>query len=241
MSKKIISISTIMVYFCDMINMMKKKTFDFSEYISGKTWLSLARYQKIGILMLVWVLSGIFGWVYEFVFYFFDAGTGEFYMQGGNFLPWINIYAIGALLILFLVFKFKLGRHPWAVFLVSMVATGVLEFVAGWLIYTIGGGTRYWDYNTEILNFGNIEGFVCLRSVLFFGISALFLVYAMVPFCVWLSRKMSKRAFLILSVSLFSVVMVDEVYNFLASKVFLDLVDATEVYRGAGIFVNGVE
>ena len=134
----------------------------------------------------------------------------------------------------------KLYARPLEMFLVSMVATGVLEFVAGWLVYTIGGGTRYWDYNTEILNFGNVGGFVCLRSVLFFGVSALFLVYAMVPFCVWLSRKMSKRAFLILSVSLFSVVMVDEVYNMLASKVFLDWVDATEVYRGMGWGYLGV-
>ena len=46
----------------------------------------LERYQKIGILLLVVVISGFFGRVYEFIFYFFDGGTGEFYMQGGNFL-----------------------------------------------------------------------------------------------------------------------------------------------------------
>lgn len=191
-------------------------------------------WRRVGILMLAWVFAGFFGWVYEFIFYFFDAGTGEFYMQGGNFLPWINIYAIGAILILALVHKFKLRRYPWAVFLVSVVATGVLEFVAGWLIYTIGGGTRYWDYNTEILNFGNIEGFVCLRSVLVFGISALFLVYMVVPFLTWVSRRMSKRAFLTLAISLFVIVMIDEVYNILASKVFTEWVDATEIYKELG-------
>lgn len=191
-------------------------------------------WRRVGILMLTWVFAGFFGWVYEFIFYFFDAGTGDFYMQGGNFLPWINIYAIGAILILALVYKFKLKRYPWAVFLVSVVATGVLEFVAGWLIYTIGGGTRYWDYNTEILNFGNIEGFVCLRSVLVFGISALFLVYMVVPFLTWVSRRMSKRAFLTLAILLFMIVMIDEVYNILASKVFTEWVDATEIYKELG-------
>ncbi len=196
--------------------------------------VKLERWQWVGILMLTWVFAGFFGWVYEFIFYFFDAGTGEFYMQGGNFLPWINIYAIGAILILVLVHKFKLKRYPWAVFLVSVVATGVLEFVAGWLIYTIGGGTRYWDYNTEILNFGNIEGFVCLRSVLFFGISALFLVYMMVPFFTWVSRRLPKKVFLSLAILLFTIVMADEIYNILASKVFTNLVDATEVYKEMG-------
>ena len=193
----------------------------------------LLPYQQVGIILLTWVFAGFFGWVYEFIFYFFDGGTGEFYMQGGNLLPWINIYAVGAILIMVLVQLLKLKKHPWLVFLVSVVATGLLEFVSGWLVYAIGNGTRYWDYNTEILNFGNIGGFVCLRSVLIFGVSALMLVYLVVPFFVKLAKKMSKRAFLILSISLFSIVIVDEIYNLLASKVF-GWPDAMELYKSLG-------
>ncbi len=191
----------------------------------------LERYQKVGILLLVIVIAGFFGWLYELIFYFFDGGMTGLYMQGGNFLPWINIYAVGALLIL--ATTWRLRKYPWAVFLISVVSTGLLELLAGWLVYTIGNGTRYWDYNTEILNFGNIGGFVCLRSVLFFGVSALFLIYVIVPFCTRLARRMSKRAFLLLSISLFSVVMADEVYNMLASHVF-GWPDAMEFYRSLG-------
>ena len=201
----------------------------FKKYLSGE--LKLEKYQKLGVLFLVIVLSGIFGWLYEFIFYFFDGGTGEFYMQGGNFLPWINIYAIGAVLIIIATHKIK--RYPWAVFLVAMVVSGIVELVGGWLVYTLFDGARYWDYNTEILNFGNIGGFVCLRSVLFFGVSALFLTYVMVPFCVFLSKRMSKKAFLILSITLFTIFMVDEVYNLLASKVF-GWPDAMDYYRSIG-------
>ena len=197
---------------------------------TNKKATGLLKYQKVGILMLVWVFAGFFGWVYEMIFYFFDGGTGEFYMQGGNFLPWINIYAVGALLIL--AFCWKLRERPWLVFLVSAVVTGLLELAAGWLVFKLFGA-RYWDYNKEILNFGNIGGFVCLRSVLFFGVSALFLVYAVVPVCRWLAVNMSKRAFLILAISLFTVVMVDEVYNLLASKVF-GWPDAMKFYREMG-------
>jgi uncharacterized membrane protein len=193
----------------------------------------LLPYQQVGIILLTWVFAGFFGWVYEFVFYYFDGGTGEFYMQGGNLLPWINIYAVGAILIMVLVQLLKLKKHPWLVFLVSVVATGILEFVSGWLVYVIGNGTRYWDYNTEIWNFGNIGGFVCLRSVLMFGVSALILVYLVVPFFVKLARVMSRRAFLILAISLFSIVMLDEIYNLLASK-FFGWPDAMEFYRSMG-------
>ena len=192
----------------------------------------LQRYQKVGILLLVIVIAGFFGWTYEMIFYFFDGGMTELYMQGGNFLPWINIYAIGALVIL--LTTWRLRKYPWAVFLISVVTTGVLELVAGWLVYAIGNGTRYWDYNTEIWNFGNIGGFVCLRSVLFFGVSALILTYWIVPFCEYLARKMSRKAFLILAISLFSIVMVDEIYNMFASHIF-GWPNAMEFYRGIGL------
>lgn len=201
----------------------------FHNYLEDK--LKLQLYQKLGIIFLLVVISGFFGWVYEFIFYYFNGGMQEWYMQGGNFLPWINIYAIGGLLIFFTTYKFK--KHPLAVFLIAFFATGILELVAGWLVYTIGNGTRYWDYNTEILNFGNVGGFVCLRSVLFFGISALFLMYAIVPFCIYLSQKLSRKAFLILTITLFSIVMADELYN-LTAKTF-HLYSAMDFYRSIGL------
>ena len=201
----------------------------FRGYMKGE--IKLERWQWVGMMMLLVVFAGFFGWVYEFIFYYFDGGTGEFYMQGGNLLPWINIYAIGAVLIVLSCWKVR--RYPWAVFLLAMVVSGTVELVGGWLVYTIGNGTRYWDYNTEILNFGNIGGFVCLRSVLFFGVSALFLMYVVVPVFIWLSYRMSRRAFMVLTISLFTVVMVDEVYNMLALHVF-NWPNAMDFWRGCG-------
>lgn len=216
-----------------MTKTISKKKLSFkqtlSDYLKGS--VQLEKWQWLGILMLLVVFAGFFGWVYEFIFYYFDGGTGEFYMQGGNFLPWINIYAIGAVLIIATCWKIR--RWPWAVFMLSILVTGVLEFVAGWLVYTIGNGTRYWDYNTEIWNFGNIGGFVCLRSVLVFGVSALMLMYLIVPCFIVLARRMSKRAFLTLAITLFTLVLVDEIYNLLASK-FLSWPNAMDFYRSMG-------
>ena len=199
------------------------------EYLDGK--LKLESWQKWGVLMAVVVFAGVFGWVYEMIFYYFDAGTGEFYMQGGNFLPWINIYAIGAVLIVATCWKVR--RNPWAVFVISFFATGVLELVAGWLVYTIGGGTRYWDYNTEILNFGHIGGFVCLRSVLMFGFSALLLMYVIVPGLIYLTWVVPRKVFMSIVICIFTLVMADEVYNLLASK-FFGWPGAIEFYKAMG-------
>lgn len=209
----------------------KKRSFRKSFRTYKKENVKLEKWQWAGILMLTAVFAGFFGWIYEFIFYYFDAGTGEFYLQGGNFLPWINIYAVGAILIV--LFCYRLRKWPLLVFLVSFLVTGILEYVSGWLVYTIGNGARYWDYNIEILNFGNIDGFVCLRSVLVFGLSALMLIYLIVPMFIRLAQKMTKRAFLTLAVSLFAIMMIDEIYNVLASKVF-GWPDAMEIYRGLG-------
>ena len=55
----------------------------------------------IGIFSLLIVITGIFGFLYEFIFYYFNGGMKTFYWRGGNFLPWINIYATGSIMIYF--------------------------------------------------------------------------------------------------------------------------------------------
>ena len=195
------------------------------------TKTKLEKYQIIGIICLIITISGIFGWIYEFIFYYFNGGMKEFYMQGGNFLPWINIYAIGALIILFLTHKEQ--KHPLKIFLIGTISSGILEYFSGLIIYKITGGLRLWDYNTEILNYGNIGGFVCLRSVLFFGISSLILIYIILPICIKISKKLNKKLFLTISILLCSLILFDEVYNLLIARI-MNLPRASDVYKSIG-------
>ena len=205
----------------------------FKKYMNGDIKLDLWR--VFGVIFLVFVISGIFGWLYEFIFYYFNGGMEKFYWRGGNFLTFINIYAIGAVMILILSYKFR--RNPFIVFLIAFISTGILEYFSGLVIYEVFN-LRFWDYNTEILNFGNINGYICLRSVGFFGLSSLLLMYLIVPFCIYLSIKMSKKSFMILSISLFSIFLFDELYNLIFSRL-LGLPRASDVYRSIGFnFMN---
>ena len=117
---------------------------------------------RFPLLMLVFTFGGIFGFIYEEIFYRFDLG--EWVKRGTTFGPWIPIYGFGGLIILGLTFF-----H-----------------------------VRLWDYNEEILNWGNINGFVCARSVLFFGIAGVFLQFVVIPVFEKLEKKMPKKAWLIL-------------------------------------------
>ena len=188
--------------------------------------------QMIGIICLIIVISGIFGFLYEYIFYYFNGGMKEFYWRGGNFLPWINIYATGSIMIY--IFTYRYRKNPFKVFLISFISTGILEYFSGLGMYIFGDGIRCWDYNQEILNFGNIDGFVCLRSVLFFGISSLLLIYAIVPLCYYLARHMNRKIFLTISITLCSIIMIDELYNLIFARVF-SLPRASTIYKKLGV------
>ena len=186
----------------------------------------------LGIFCMIIVIGGVFGFLYEYLFYFFNGGMKEFYYRGGNFLPWINIYATGSVMIY--IFTYKYRKSPLKVFLISVISTGLLEYFSGLGIYIIGDGLRYWDYNTEILNFGNINGFICLRSVMFFGLSSLLLMYVIVPFCFHVANKSNKKVFLIVTITICSIFLADEFYNLIFTRIF-NLPNAIKIYKSIGI------
>lgn len=53
--------------------------------------------------------------------------------------------------------------------------------MTGWALFHFGNGLRLWDYNIEIWNWGNIGGYVCLRSILLFGIAGVLVVNLLAP------------------------------------------------------------
>lgn len=201
----------------------------YSKYMNNE--IKFDKYTVLGVLFLVAVISGIFGFVYEVIFYYFNFGMKDIYMRGSNFLPFINIYATGSIIIYILTKRLK--KNPFLIFLISVIATGILEFVSGYVMYEFFDGFRCWDYNTEILNFGNIGGYVCLRSVLFFGISSLLLMYVIVPMCYYLATILNKKTFIIISYSIFALFLIDDLYNLLIARIF-ELKRASDIYKSLG-------
>lgn len=189
------------------------------------------RTTAIGIVSLLIVITGMFGFLYEFIFYYFNGGMTTFYWRGGNFLPWINIYATGSVLIYLLTYKDR--KKPLKVFLVSIITTGVLEYFSGLGMDKIAG-KRCWDYSQEILGALNINGYVCLRSVLVFGVFSLLLIYIVLPLIFYIAKKSNKKVFVTTSVILCSIIMIDEFYNLLIARIF-HLPRAYNVYSKLGV------
>ena len=199
------------------------------EYIEKEN--KLTKKQLIIVFCIIFVISGMFGWFYEFIFYWMNSGFKTFYLQGANYLPWINIYMYGSFLIIALTYKRR--KHPLLVFLISAISTGILEYLTGYIIYGKLGWVKCWDYNQEIWNFGNIDGYVCLRSVTVFGICGLILIYLVLPISMKIVKTFDIKKLLIISITIASIFFIDNAYNFILYK-FLPFPRATDFYKSKG-------
>ena len=140
------------------------------------------------IILLIFTFGGIFGFIYETFFYRIDLGY--FIKRGTTYGPWIPIYGFGGVFITLLTYKLK--KKPIAVFGLACIISGILEFTVGYLLFNLKG-IRLWDYNTEIWNFGNIGGYICFRSIMFFGLSGLFLIYFIIPIFKSFASRLEKN------------------------------------------------
>lgn len=161
------------------------------------------KYSKMTIfmfLLLIFFIGGVFGFIYEEIFYLIDLGY--LVKRGATLGPYIPLYGLGALLIISVTFGVR--KKPILVFLFGGAICGTLEYFSGYFLYHYGH-TRPWNYNEEIWNWGNIGGYICIRSVLFFAFSSLILIYIILPFIQYLERKMPRKWFYFVCISTSSI------------------------------------
>ena len=105
-------------------------------------------------------------------------------------------------------------KTPVIIFIITVIGSGILEFATGYVLYHYFGGMRLWDYNTEIWNWGNIDGFVCARSVLIFGLfGAVYGTLVVPPFLKFI-KKVKARPLVIFSSVLAVLVLADVIVGY---------------------------
>ena len=144
------------------------------------------RKDKFYKLVLIFLVGALVGFLYEEIFYLIT--DHKLYYQGFLYGPYLPIYGWGSLLLLSLK-KFK--KNPILVFLFAILITGVLEYFSGYFMFKIFN-KRWWDYTGLFLN---IDGYVCLRSVLTFSVGAIILIYWLEPiiYNFFIKNKFSKN------------------------------------------------
>ncbi len=152
-------------------------------------------------LICTFFVASIIGWVYEMIFY----KVTENILDNRGFLygPYVPVYGFGAVLILVLLKRFK--KHPIPLFVGMMLVTGILELVVGEFMVAVWH-KRWWDYTGLFLN---IDGQVCLRSVLSFAMGGLGLIYLIEPYISKTNKKITEKNKKIIYISIISVMLID--------------------------------
>ena len=164
-------------------------------------------YKKFKYYLMIFFVGCFVGWIYEVVFYFITdhALSNPGFLYG----PYLPVYGWGALAMVVFLKRYK--KHPVLLFLLMVFLTGVLEYLTGALMMALWH-ERWWDYTGLFLN---INGYVCLRSVLSFGIGGLFLMYLIEPNVLKLSNTSKYKWIDALCFLLLTVFIIDNIIAFL--------------------------
>lgn len=141
----------------------------------GSTEISIRREKwtgRICYVFLVFLTGCLVGWVYEEIFYW--ASEGLLRNRGILYGPWLPIYGVGAVAIYALK---PLKKRPIMLFLLCVGVTGAAEYIIGYAGIRFFG-LRLWDYRGLFLN---LNGIVCFRSVISFGVLGMIFHYMIEP------------------------------------------------------------
>lgn len=123
--------------------------------------------------ILLFFIYAFIGWCIEVVAKIID--DRKFVNRGFLIGPILPIYGIGVLLILLVT---KQSDNFIIVFLKAIGVCSILEYFTSWIM-EVFFKTRWWDYSRRKFN---INGRICINTMLPFGILGLLVVYVLNPF-----------------------------------------------------------
>lgn len=153
---------------------------------------------KILYYFIIFLVGAITGYIYEVVFYYLTLGVLNNW--GILYGPWLPIYGVGAV---FLSLLKKYKKNPLIVFLLGMIITGIVEYTIGYISVNIYH-QRLWDYSN--LPF-NIDGLICLRSLLTFAIGGLILIYIIEPLITkYYNKKLYNYTYIVIIIFILDII-----------------------------------
>lgn len=129
---------------------------------------------KFDFYVLLFFLLAFAGWLWEAGIYVVTRQS--LVNRGVYYGPYLPIYGVGGLLLWFLLKK--VNHKPFVTFLLSAAICSVLEYGAS-VFLEWKWGMRWWDYSGYFLN---LNGRICLLSILCFGLGGMLLNCYLLPY-----------------------------------------------------------
>ena len=162
--------------------------------------------RNVMIYFLLFLIYSFCGWAIEVIGKLIEKK--RFINRGFLIGPYCPIYGFGALAITFLLKKYT--NDGIALFIMAIVICGVLEYITSYLMEKLFKA-RWWDYSQKKFN---INGRVCLDTIIPFGLLGIFIMYVSNPFFLDILNKMPSTLLIILSSCLFVIFIIDNILSF---------------------------
>lgn len=160
----------------------------------------------IKIIFLLFIFYSFLGWLMEVTCKLIQYK--RFINRGFLMGPICPIYGHGAIIMLILLKDF--ASNPFILFVMSMLVCTTLEYLTSYFMEKLFSA-RWWDYSNKKFN---INGRVCLRNTLCFGILAIVLVYFLNPLVLTYIEKINEPFLSIIVYVLLAVYVVDNIISY---------------------------
>lgn len=157
------------------------------------------------VYFLLFMTYAILGWYMEVICKLIQYK--RFINRGFLIGPYCPIYGYGAILITFLLKKYT--NDPIALFFMAIIICGTLEYLTSYFMEKIFKA-RWWDYSQKKFN---INGRVCLNTIIPFGLLGLFIMYVSNPFLLSKINLLPETALNIVSGVLFVIYIADSIVS----------------------------
>lgn len=148
----------------------------------------------IRTLFLLFVLYSFLGWVCESIYCSIPAG--RFVNRGFLNGPFCPIYGAGAMLVVTVLNPLR--GNAILLFFAGLLLTSAVEYLTGFLLEVLFHA-KYWDYSRYRFN---LQGRVCLKNSVLFGVMGVAAVYFVQPLFLRLAETLPKSAVTFLSAGL---------------------------------------
>lgn len=160
---------------------------------------------------MLFFIYAILGWIIETTLV--SVEKRKFVNRGFLIGPYCPIYGFGGLAITILLKNYT--KDPIVLFLMAVIICGILEYFTSYIMEKIFKA-RWWDYSAKKYN---INGRICLETVVPFGILGCLVMYVLNPITFKYLNMLSNSILNIISAICFTIFITDNIvsYNVISS------------------------
>lgn len=157
------------------------------------------------LYFLLFLSYAVLGWCMEVVVKFIQYK--RFINRGFLIGPYCPIYGWGGILITLLLNKYI--EDPLALFVFGIIICSILEYITSLVMEKIFHA-RWWDYSSKKFN---INGRICLSTMIPFGLLGLLIMYILNPFFFSIFELMNNVTLNIVSIILAVIYLLDNIVS----------------------------